>query len=121
MQVKTSDLIGPALDWAVAKCGGKGIEFDDPRDPWLTVNGIADQPLHSYTPSSDWSQGGPIIERERLWIQPEIGKDGAGNAWYCVAMSPHDAYGPTPLIAAMRCYVAIKMGNTVEIPGGLLP
>ena len=60
--MKTSELIDEKLDWAVAKCNGKGIEFDDPRDPWLVVDGIADQPLHSYTPSTDWSQGGPIIE-----------------------------------------------------------
>lgn len=25
-------------------------------------------------------------------------------------------YGPTPLIAAMRCYVASKLGEEVEIP-----
>ena len=43
MKIKTSDLIDAPLDYAVAKCKGRGIEFDDPRDPWLTRDGIADQ------------------------------------------------------------------------------
>jgi hypothetical protein len=29
-------------------------------------------------------------------------------------------YGHTPLIAAMRCYVASKLGDEVEIPQELL-
>ena len=54
-----------------------------------------------------------------LCEQEEIGKEGAGNAWYCVAMSAHDAYGETPLIAAMRCLVASKLGDEIEVPEGL--
>lgn len=106
-QCNTSDLIGPALDWAVAKCEGEVSEDID--DFCLRAPG-------EYCYSTDWAQAGPIIERERIWLQPEIGKEGAGNAWYCVAMSPHEAYGETPLIAAMRCYVASKLGDEVEIP-----
>ena len=99
--MKTSELQGVALDWAVAKCEGHGIGSLD--DPW-------------FAPSTDWAQGGPIIEREGLWLQPEIGKEGTAGAWYCVAVEPFDAYGDTPLIAAMRCYVASKLGDEVQIP-----
>ena len=110
--MKTSELTGAALDWAVAKCEGRGIEFDDPRDPWLTRDGIADQPLHSYTPSTDWAQGGPIIEREGISLeyaaQPE--------KWCACIRADQEVYGPTALIAAMRCYVASKLGDEVEIP-----
>jgi hypothetical protein len=117
--MKTSELIGAALDWAVAKCEGRGIEFDDTQDTWLTRDGIADQPLHNYTPSTDWSQGGPIIEREELTLScyrsisravkflADEGRVIEGN-------------GPAPLIAGMRCYVASKLGNEVEIPQELL-
>ena len=119
--MKTSELQGAALDWAVAKCEGKGIEFDDPKDPWLTLDGIAYQPLHSYTPSTDWAQGGPIVERWEIGLKrnspcsdgrqweasPSITAKGAGGKW---------GYGPTPLIAAMRCYVASKLGYLIEIP-----
>ena len=114
--MKTSELTGAALDWAVAKCEGRGIEFDDPRDPWLTRDGIADQPLHSYTPSTDWAQGGTIIEREKieLFMRDE--------EWFAYSSfsTPEDFHGDTPLIAAMRCYVASKLGDEVDVPKELL-
>jgi hypothetical protein len=75
---------------------------------------------YRYHPSTNWAQGGPIIERERLLIQPELGKEGAGNAWYCVAITPHDAYGETPLVAAMRCYLVSKLGDEIDVPEELL-
>lgn len=124
--VNVSKADGPVLDWLVAKCRGKGLDLKHPKDPWLTVDGIADQPLHSYTPSTDWAQGGPIIEREEIGIRrnvpcsrgreweasPSILAKGAGGKW---------GYGSTPLIAAMRCYVASKLGDTAEVPEELLP
>ena len=123
MKVKTSELIGMALDEAVAMCRGKGIEFECPSDPWLTVDGIADQPLHSYTPSTDWAQGGPIIEKEKISL--EIKDDG----WWVAGVCRQYNYSRTkeymhldhsPLIAAMRCYVASKLGYEVEVPEELL-
>lgn len=113
--MKTSELTGAALDWAVAKCKGRGIEFDDPRDPWLTLDGIADQPLHSYTPSTDWAQGGPIIEREGIAVWKPFDKSkGEWKAHY--SLTQCEQTGPTPLIAAMRCFVASKLGDEVAIP-----
>jgi hypothetical protein len=113
--MKTSELTGAALDWAVAKCGGRGIEFDDPRDPWLTRDGIADQPLHSYTPSTDWAQGGPIIEREGISVARR--GEHSFSPWGAVLQGfEFDEEGPTPLIAAMRCYVASKLGDDVTLP-----
>jgi hypothetical protein len=121
--MKTSELQGAALDWAVAKCEGRDIEFDDPSDPWLTLDGIAYQPLHSYTPSTDWAQGGPIIEREGIEVKkgnplyfPQGNEKGDyyEDLWLAGKM-----HGPTPLIAAMRCYVASKLGEElVGVHGG---
>jgi len=128
VEVKTSELTGAALDWAVAKCNGKGIEFDDPNDPWLTVDGVADRPLHSYTPSSDWSQGGPLIEQHGIEVfcnlsaeQASRFKDASPDWRACMnrGRSEH-SYGPTPLIAAMRCLVAAKLGDMVQIPSELI-
>ena len=106
--MKTSELTGAALDWAVAKCEGG----------WI-LDMASFTPHHSLGRmnfATNWSQGGPIIERERLLVQPEIGKAGAGNAWSAIAMDGFECFGPTPLIAAMRCYVASKLGDEVEIP-----
>ena len=107
MKMKTTDLTGPALDWAVAKCGFiKG-----------TANSLITPEVKAY--STDWAQGGPIIEQERILVQPEIGKEGCGNAWNAVSMRDTEAYGPTALVAAMRAYVASKMGDEVEVPDEL--
>jgi hypothetical protein len=121
--MRTSELEGDALDWAVAKCEGKGIEFDDPKDPWLTLDGIAYQPLHSYTPTTDWSQGGPIIEREWIEVVPWPNESDENERWQATQHDlPSRVYcsGPTPLIAAMRCYVASKLGDEVDVPDELL-
>ena len=114
--MKTSELTGAALDWAVAKCEGRGIEFDDPRDPWLTRDGIADQPLHSYTPSTDWAQGGPIIERERIEVRYRVGVNMTASIDGKHEQSVPHRQPNAQLTVAMRCYVASKLGDTIDIP-----
>ena len=113
MKIKTAELIGSALDWAVAKGVGKGGVINRPD---LLKRGF--RPL-AY--STDWSIAGPIIEREEIGLKrnapcsegreweasPSILAKGAGVKF---------GYGPTPLVAAMRCYVASKFGDEVEIP-----
>ena len=108
MKTKTNELIGPALDWAVAKCRGfDGLD----KDLWLMRDGIAAMPLHAYTPSTYWAQGGPIIERELISVSSQTN----GHSW--AAKGAHNySYGPTPLIAAMRCFVASKLGDEVDVP-----
>ena len=120
--MKTSELIGPALDWAVAKCEWAGR----PARPYF-INGTIQItnwiPGKIFSPSTDWSQGGPIIERE---INTLIRcKDGCNKPVYFEARAGFDEesvtqYGPTPLIATMRCYVASLLGNEVEVPEQLL-
>jgi hypothetical protein len=96
--MKTSELTGAALDWAVAKC-----EFGN------------DIPAGLASRSTDWRWVGPIIERERIAI------DWDGAAW-CASdnVNPIACYGPTLLTAAMRCYVASKLGDEVDIPKELV-
>lgn len=118
--MKTSELIGHALDWAVAKCESLK-ESDEPY--WLDGIVVAPCFLDKYHPSTDWSQGGPIIERE---INTLIRcKDWCDKSVYFEARCRFDEdsviqYGPTLLIAAMRCWVASKLGDEVEIPKELL-
>ena len=115
--MKTSELTGAALDWAVAKCEPDStleLYFDNETGEPLCHDDCYDN--QEFRPSTDWAQGGPIIERDGIWLQPEVGKEETASAWYAVSMDGHDAYGPTPLIAAMRCYVTSKLGDEVEIP-----
>lgn len=111
MKIKTSKLIGEQLDWAVAKAKGWSTHL-----PWDD----------RCVPSTDWSQGGPIIERECICTYASGACSVAPkNPDYWVAEISDTSemitqYGPTPLIAAMRCYVASKLGDEVEIPEELL-
>jgi Protein of unknown function (DUF2591) len=120
MLLKSYELTGKALDWAVAKAQGFSYEkYQQYRDAWLTA---IYRPSH-WKPSEDWSQCGPIIERERLEVTP-WGVDGEWRAQDFYEPSPGvpcaEQYGPTPLIAAMRCYVTSKLGDEIEIPEILL-
>jgi hypothetical protein len=91
----------------VVKC--ENVEPDENNRPiWF---GDGDERVE-YAPSTDWAQGGPIIEREKLaicigWKQWLAFSDDTENA---------GVQGPTPLIAAMRCYVASKLGDDINIP-----
>jgi hypothetical protein len=64
-----------------------------------------------FEPSCVWAQGGPIIEREGINL------DRVTDAlWEATIMGEWTEDGPTPLIAAMRCYVGSQLGNEMEIP-----
>ena len=94
--IKVAEATERQLDWLVAriegdelpKSGGQGLDY-----------------------SSDWACGGPILEREGISIYRMT------SDW-SAAYNPSGAAqdGPTPLIAAIRCYVASKLGDTVEVP-----
>ena len=107
--MKTKELSGAALDWAVAKCEDLNVSDMWVGDMWLGL---------PY--STDWAKGGPIVEREEISVSREFCS--GGIEWACWTPAPcrDDSeafgYGPTPLIAAMRCYVASKLGDEVEIP-----
>jgi hypothetical protein len=121
--MKTSELTGTALNWAVARCEG-GVGDNQLIGAW-------------YTPSTDWAQGGPIIDREDIAISPA--PDGLCSAYksdgttrWLTKGGPtptsgvevfnwtYKQQGYHPLIAAMRCYVASKLGDEVDVPEELL-
>ena len=113
--MKTSELIGLPLDGLVAKCMGHRVAEN--YGSYIRIY-LPDLIQSGYTvafcPSTDWAHGGPIIERGGIGI----GKSGYG--WIAALDAPDgkefNGAGITPLIAAMRCYVASKLGDEVEIP-----
>jgi hypothetical protein len=106
--IKTNELTGAALDWAVAKCEGMLAA------PWLW--GDEQEVLMRYKFSTNWAQGGPLIEREKINTSIYTGF----MQWRATMNTGKTIEsGPTPLIAAMRCYVASKMGDTVDVPDEL--
>ena len=110
MKIKTKDLTGAALDWAVAKCSTKnGATFEDGR--LYLLNDAGHRLVLRYAPSTDWAQAGPILERERIAI-------GYGHYVWNAAKYGMGWYvgGPTPLVAAMRCFAASTLGSEIEVP-----
>ena len=109
MKIKTAEAKDAALDWLVAKCE----EATYPLGYWTDMVARG-----NYTPSTNWSQGGPIIEREGMALNMEDTHEWQAAMWWDDEDSKGDILmvGPTPLIAAMRCYVASKLGEEVEIP-----
>lgn len=113
MKIKTSELIGPALDWAVAECEGEDFLAEH------LTNGIGME-FEATRYSTNWAQGGPIIERESITLRVNACVVGHWAAFIDFGGSNCNVRarqsGTTPLIAAMRCFVASKLGDEVEIP-----
>jgi len=109
--MKTSDLTGAALDWAVAQANGDtDLDWFVYEGEFYFGAGPLDPAPVAFMPSRNWFDGGPIIEREKITL--DVFDDG-------VWVASQYQEGPTPLIAAMRCYVASKLGDEVDVPDGL--
>lgn len=139
--MKTSELTGAALDWAVAKCEGEDYS------PVPTFSGLGfEYPATNY--STDWAQGGPIIEREKIsiirleddsvtddngdycgripvygavigeYFEEDQLRSSYGEAWGEIIYIGYELVtkGQTPLMAAMRCYVASRLGDDIDLP-----
>ena len=109
-----ASLEGAALDWAVAKClpdDTVRIYFEEETGEKLFLD---DWEVPEFSPSTDWAQGGPIIEREKMTLE------WTGEDWMAYIRHDEEYFGPTPLVAAMRCYVASKLGDQVEVPNELV-
>ena len=113
MKIKTSELKGAALDWAVAQCEGEEVTLVKGQ---LETRWTED----GWKPSTDWAQGGPIIEREKIDVRYRIGVNMTANigGQYEQTAGHRESANPM-LLAAMRCYVASKLGDEVEIPNEL--
>ena len=130
--MNVDELSGDDLNRAVAKCYGMHVSMA--RGGWFVFDSDAysefcneynDDKLQSFRPSTNWAQGGAIIQREKIgiwWATHFVDDEGNeyGNHWYaeigCTDANADSPYcgvatGATPLIAAMRCYVASKQGE----------
>ena len=120
--MKTSELTGDALVCAVAMCEGytnlHKIPGRWPHEPqWAMTpprSEYGDMELWEIGSDCDWAFFGPIIERESIGIYRDMRY--AESIWVGQMPFNQNHSGPTPLIAAMRCYVASKLGDEVKIP-----
>lgn len=132
MKVKTNEASGPVLDWMVTY-----VLYGEQAHYIFKHNAG----FHRY--STVWERGGPIIDGEGIttafcsgdlceprsyWVattETQSWEYGYGPYHEQDEDKSLDIYksevieGPTPLIAAMRCYVASKLGDEVEVPDEL--
>lgn len=133
MKHRTAELTGSLLDAAVAQAQGWRFRIEGSVcEVPVSVPSFSEPPSSLgerggefvawklYSPSTRWSQAGPIIEREQITLHIAAGRSLA----YVEAEFMSDevthytaaADGETPLIAAMRAFVSSKLGNEVELP-----
>lgn len=137
MIIKVSKASGPVLDWMVAKCwySDRRVELTEGktgvrvlRDP--TYDGGENSHWFIFFASTNWAQGGPIIEREIDCLrkrskaeEAELARPNPNFKFKAEIFTDIDGYfcafGSTPLIAAMRCYVVSELGEEVEVPDEL--
>lgn len=120
MKTKVSEAEGPVLDWMAAMCEGVPALHVVAKPGKVCVYGEVGGIDFPYQPSTDWSQGGPIIDREGIEIckgNPLYFPKGNENGdHYEPLWMAGKMHGTTLLIAAMRCYVASKLGEEIDIP-----
>lgn len=116
MKIKVGDATQWQLNWLVAV-----LEEMNPHmriyQSGMTLVWIDDFNTARY--AVDWAQGGPIIEREKITLEYPREDYWTARAWLGKPMEFACGTGPTPLIAAMRCYVVSKMGDEVDVPNEL--
>lgn len=135
MKVKTSELTGAALDWAVAIA--EGYEPDRPQDGQVKkgsdyrVVGPCNSQFR-YSPSIDWRQGGPLLAN--LMTSGQWGITPFTDGQIMISNTNSDclpyngdweqasinAFGDNLLIATCRAIVTSEIGEEVDIPDSLL-
>ena len=122
-EVKTADLAGEALGWAVGKAEGLDVYLEPPGYngvPWRVFarhQGQAIEHTKRFNPWEDWALGGPLIEKYRICINDNgehWGIPAGSQTWR--ANTARFGYGSNPLAAACQCIVSTKLGDTVQVP-----
>lgn len=125
--IKVSEATETVLDYLVAIARGASVvkkHHGDFQGFYVVLsNNLFSRVGTGYSPSSHWNQGGLIIEREHISVEAySVPNDERIKCFWYASEDKFDAEtwdGPTPLIAAMRCFVASKLGDEVEVPDEL--
>lgn len=118
--IPTQELTGAALDWAVASIERAGKEID--TDYKMVRIIYPNRMIERYDPSTNWSIAGPILEKND-WCLPIPNTFSAlTHLGRYLAKTPGGFcyYGDTPLVAALRAFVAANLRHQAEVPEELL-
>lgn len=118
-EVRTADLAGEALGWAVGKAEGLDVYLEPPGYngvPWRVFaryQGEAIVHTKHYNPWEDWALAGPLLEKHQIWMHV------SGVNWNALLATWVDG-GDRPTVAICRAIVAAKMGEFVQMPKELI-
>lgn len=125
-EVKTADLSGEALGWAVGKAESLDLILEPPQygNHWrVFARSLATVIEHTkrYNPWEDWTLGGPLIEKHMVSLHCPQSTDDVWAGWVITDKGEFCQAGGNALIAACRAIVAAKLGDTVQVPKELMP
>jgi hypothetical protein len=101
-------LNGALLDFWVAKSEGLKLKTD-PLRPGETHDALSGYwHPRTYHPSTDWTQGGPIVSRDWYELEDRL------IEWFGPNWPLMDAFDAAPLKWFMRAFVSIHFGEQVE-------
>ena len=139
IDVKAADLTGLALDWAVAKAVGLPLCEEACQGDFILV-GHGDGDLERFAPSTDWAQGGPLIEKYGVLLSPpsslvhrNFGNFDKRNGYYESGFWGATIFAKErkhrrkafehpdqPLVVVMRAIVQFELGEVVSVPAELV-
>lgn len=124
IEVKTAELVGEQLAWAVAKAEGLDVRvakphYGAPARVFVQYRGEATERCERYNPHESWALGGPLKTKH------EIGDGPVRGGWTAYPSRPNEPtdwlLGPTPLVAICRAVVTKITGWTAQVPKELMP
>lgn len=125
MKIKTSELVGAALDWVVAKAVEQDVGIYANSVFRVDPESDIGEP-EQYSPSTNWSQGGPLRDQFKVSVFESV-ETGRSQAFITTERKAVKQFpwqwselGPTALIAICRAVVSCKLGDEVEVPDVLV-
>ncbi|ROQ49142.1 phage protein NinX family protein [Pseudomonas putida] len=124
IEVKTADLVGEQLAWAVAKAEGLDVHvakphYGAPARVFVRYRGEATERCERYNPQESWMLGGPLKTKHQIGDGPVRG------GWTAYPSRPNEPtdwlMGPSPLVAICRAVITKVAGNVVCVPKELMP
>ncbi|MDF2491155.1 MAG: hypothetical protein K0S77_3777 [Pseudomonas sp.] len=126
IEMKTAELSGEALGWAVGMAEGLTLYLDTPiyGNGWRVFvihRAEATGRYERYAPWESWALGGPLIENRMVSLHCPQSTDDVWAGWVITDSGEFCQAGNTALIAACRAIVAARLGDTVQVPKELMP
>ncbi|RFQ00669.1 DUF2591 domain-containing protein [Pseudomonas putida] len=144
--VKTADLAGEALGWAVGKAEGLDLQLAPPDYngvPWRVFalyRAAVTERTERYNPWEDWALAGQLIEKYKVSLSPptsavhrNFGYMDKRNGYYESGFWSSTIFGKqrkhrrtafhhpdNPLIVAMQAITQFELGDTVQVPKELI-